>query len=64
MKDKERIWLYKKMMTIRWVYNKLHDDIKNWNHKTTCPECNNETLTRKWKDGRICPKCGGENLPF
>jgi hypothetical protein len=61
---REESWLYIKMMTIRWwVYNRIHE-IRTWNHKTTCHECNEESLTRKWKDGIQCPKCGWTDLPF
>jgi len=61
---REESLLYRKLMTIRWwVYNKYHD-IKNWNHKGTCPQCKKESLTRKWKDGIQCPECGWMDLPF
>jgi DnaJ-class molecular chaperone len=45
------------------LYFGIKDKIRRWPLKTTCGQCGEESLIRKW-NGKICPKCGKEDLPF
>jgi len=61
---REESFLYRKLMTVRWWVKNRFYIIKNWNHRTTCTNCDKPTLTRKWIDGIQCPNCGYKDLPF